>query len=124
MVHHPASLEGQREGFPSCQGYFIAGASQLCAPTPKACPLPGGTATRDLSRQLCRTPSSGARVGSGGLCCDCLAAQLHSVPPTSAVLRAHLARLPLRCPHVFLVTPNCGMTLPPPRGPRQHIRQM
>ena len=35
MVHHPASLEGQREGFPSCQGYFVAGASQLCPPTPK-----------------------------------------------------------------------------------------
>ena len=80
MVHHPASLEGQREGFPSCQGYFVAGASQLCPPTPKACPLPGGTATRGRSPQLCRTtpalehtwgPEASAVTASQPSCTPC-----------------------------------------------------
>ena len=79
MVHHPASLQGQREG-PQLPRLLHCWGFTAVSPHPQGMPSPGGNATRDLSPQLCRTtpalehargPEASAVTASQPSCTPC-----------------------------------------------------
>ena len=94
----PSLPPGPTGGSPVATATSLLGLHSCVPPPPRHALSRGQCNQGSVTAALQDHPSSGARTGSRGLCCDCLAAQLHPVPPASAVLRVHLASLPYRCP--------------------------